>query len=364
MVLFIFIGAITIYAEDTQIEKIEVTDLQISDYKDTLEVGEIMSLSVEVFPANADDSSILFRSSDTSVATVSQNGEIKAIKEGQVKIFVSSGKVEKQIDLSIKISAQGIYVNDDCVILKVKQSYQIHPSIFPENATCKEIFYSSSNEDIATVSSEGVVTAVGCGSAYIILKTSDTISSVVVLVNEDFVVDQNIHIDNDPEAQINIPTQVYSAECSVISSDLLESLYNSKQTLRIVGQGYSINICGEQIKNTNNEINTNIGLQENKEGVFFVLNEGKKLCGDLILSIDSAEKYKYLYFYDEIQEKYRLIEYDDINNLSLSSSGKYMLTNSKVTYFKLPIFAILFSGVVLAVIGTSYVVLKRKYWFW
>ena len=364
MALLVFNGVIMIYAEDTQIEKIEVTDIQISEHKDTLEVGETMSLSVNVLPANADDISVSYYSSNTSVATVSQNGEIKAIKSGQVTIFVSSGKVKKQIDLSVKISAQGIHVDDDCVILKVKQSYQIHPIVFPENATYKDVFYSSSDESVATVSSEGIVTAVGCGSAYIILKTSDTISSMVVVVNENFVVEQKLPINNEQEPQINIPAHVYSNECSVISSDLLELLYNSKQTLKIVGEGYSLNIYGEQIKNINNEINTNIKLQENNQGLFFVLNEGEKLCGDLFLSIDGADEYEYLYFYDEIQKKYRLIEYDDINNLSLSSSGKYMLTNAKITYFNFPIPAILISGIIIVVTGVVYVILKRKYWFW
>ena len=150
----------------------------------------------------------------------------------------------------------------------------------------------------------------------------------------------------------------------VISSGVLEFLYNSKHTLKIVGKGYSLNICGEEIKNINNEIKTDIELQQNNENLIFVINEGKNLCGNLTLSLEDAERYKYLYLYDESQEKYRLIEYDDINNLSLSSSGKYMLTNSKVTYFNLPIFAIVISSAIVIIIGGIYVVLKRKYWFW
>ena len=362
--LLLFNGSIMIYAEDTQIETIEVTDIQISEHKDTLEVGETMTLSVNVFPINADDNSVSYRSSDTSIATVSQNGEIKGVKAGTVKIFVSSGKVEKEIELNVKISAQGISINNDCLILKVKQSYQISPTVFPENATYKDIFYTSSDENVVTVSSDGVITAVGCGSAYIILKTADTISSMSVVVNEDFVLDENIHIDSEQKTQFDIPSQVLSEDYPVISSGVLEFLYNSKHTLKIVGKGYSLNICGEEIKNINNEIKTDIELQQNNENLIFVINEGKNLCGNLTLSLEDAERYKYLYLYDESQEKYRLIEYDDINNLSLSSSGKYMLTNSKVTYFNLPIFAIVISSAIVIIIGGIYVVLKRKYWFW
>ena len=362
--LLLFNGSTMIYAEDTQIETIEVTDIQISEHKDTLEVGETMTLSINVFPINADDTSVSYRSSDTSIATVSQNGEIKGVNAGQVKIFVSSGKVEKQINLSVKVSAQGIHVDDDCVILKVKQSYQIHPKVFPENATYKDVVYTSSDENVVTVSSDGVITAVGCGSAYIILKTADTISSMSVVVNEDFALDENIHIDSEEKTQFDIPSEVLFEDHPVISSGVLEFLYNSKHTLKIVGKGYSLNICGEEIKNINNEIKTDIELQQNNENLIFVINEGKNLCGNLTLSLEDAERYKYLYLYDESQEKYRLIEYDYINNLSLSSSGKYMLTNSKVTYFNLPIFAIVISSAIVIIIGGIYVVLKRKYWFW
>lgn len=362
--ILLCVTTINIYAADVPIVKTEVTDIEISGYKEILEVGETISLSVNVLPINADDCSVSYRSSDTSIATVSQNGEIKGIRAGKVKIFISCGKVEEQIDINVKISARGIHVNDSIIVLKIKQYYQINPTVFPEDATYKDVFYSSSDESVVTVSREGMVTAIGSGSAYITLKTLDAIASIAVVVNERFVVNQNENVDVPIETQMNIPTQMSSKECSLITSDLLELLYNSKQTLKIVGQGYSLSICGEQINNINNELYTSIELQKKDNGLFFELNSGKNLCGNVLLSIEDADKYEYLYLFDETLKKYRLIHYEDVNNLSLSSSGQYLLTNSKIETYSFPTSLIWISVAIVFIASTIYVFLKRKYWFW
>ncbi|MDE7424362.1 MAG: Ig-like domain-containing protein, partial [Lachnospiraceae bacterium] len=68
----------------------KVNEISCSQPKLELKVGENVSLSAEVSPKNALNKNITWTSSDKNVATVSQQGEIKAVGEGKVKIVAAS----------------------------------------------------------------------------------------------------------------------------------------------------------------------------------------------------------------------------------------------------------------------------------
>ncbi len=56
----------------------------------TIKDDETLQLSATVLPANADDTSVTWSSSDTSVATVNQSGLVSAVAEGNVTIYATS----------------------------------------------------------------------------------------------------------------------------------------------------------------------------------------------------------------------------------------------------------------------------------
>jgi uncharacterized protein YjdB len=82
---------------------VAVTQIQINENIDSIEVGESKTLTATIIPSDATDKSVVWKSSDESIATVSATGEIVTKKSGTVDITASSsnGKTST-ITLNIK----------------------------------------------------------------------------------------------------------------------------------------------------------------------------------------------------------------------------------------------------------------------
>ena len=146
-----------------------LTDLKVSPTSSTVFEGKTVNLSAVRTPSNSAES-ITWSSSNTTVATVSSSGVVTAKKSGTVTITVSSanGKTAAcQItvspiltDLKVSPTSSTIYEGKTVTLSAVKT---------PSNST-ETITWSSSNTDIATVSSGGVVTAKKGGTVTITAK--------------------------------------------------------------------------------------------------------------------------------------------------------------------------------------------------
>ena len=80
-------------------QNIPVTDIEISDHEEKVEVGKTINLTATALPANATESTITFRSSDINIATVTSGGEVKGISKGYVTIYVSAGSIIKEVHI-------------------------------------------------------------------------------------------------------------------------------------------------------------------------------------------------------------------------------------------------------------------------
>ncbi len=76
---------------------IKVTDIEIADYQQELEVGRTMRLSTTIQPLEASNNPIKYQSSNPAIATVSSSGEVKGIAKGSVRIYMSAGDVTKEL---------------------------------------------------------------------------------------------------------------------------------------------------------------------------------------------------------------------------------------------------------------------------
>ena len=81
---------------------IGVTELKINENIESMEVGESKKLTVTIMPSNATDKNIIWKSSDESIATVSETGEVVAKKDGTVEI-TATGSNEKSSTIKIDI---------------------------------------------------------------------------------------------------------------------------------------------------------------------------------------------------------------------------------------------------------------------
>ncbi len=134
-----------------------------------LEEGDTVKLTATVLPSNATDKTVLWESSDKSVATVS-DGTVTAIAAGTANITASAGgktavcavTVKKKSE--VKIPVANITLNKETAILFVGESYTLITTVLPANATSRTVSWRSDSSCV-TVSDKGEIKAVSAGTA-------------------------------------------------------------------------------------------------------------------------------------------------------------------------------------------------------
>ncbi len=152
-------------AECNVIVKLSATSISLDKASATIANGETIQLLATAQPAQTTDT-ITWTSSDESIAKVNSNGIVTGVAGGKAKITVKAGNVFASCEIEVIQKAQGISLNQSSVNLGKNKTIALTASITPSNAAGK-VNWSSSNDNIATVSTDGTVTAVGHGIAWI-----------------------------------------------------------------------------------------------------------------------------------------------------------------------------------------------------
>ncbi len=354
--------------DDADIEKdIPVSDIEISDHEDEVEVGNTLNLTATVLPATATDPTVIFRSSDMNIATVNSSGEVKGISKGSVTIYVSAGSITKEVNLTVKVKTTVIKINKDYLVLKQGETFKLSVSVSPAEAD-QGITFKSTDSSVASVSDGGVVTAKSTGTAAIIVSNGDLSNAVSVIVNKnsdtDIINPQNTESSTQEVESQTFDENINASEIGTIDTQMLYELYTSGKSMKVTGDGYSMIIDGKKIVNYNNELDTDIKLKKANGHTEFELNNGKYLCGEIAIHIDDISG-KYLYLYNNVKHKYELVSTQNMDELKLSTPGKYMITTEKISESSKAVRYILMIGSCLILVGSAvYVVMKRRYWFW
>ena len=162
----------------------DIETISLSLKSVTLSPGGSVQLYQSYSPSDANASELIWTSSNPGVASV-DNGLIVAISPGTTTITVSNGDgVESSCVVDVSSSAvtvENISIIPSSVSLKVNGATQLTVEFYPGNATNKTITWSSSNRSVATVDSNGLVTAKGTGNAIIYAKSSNGIVGTAVI---------------------------------------------------------------------------------------------------------------------------------------------------------------------------------------
>ncbi len=149
----------------------------------TMEKGSTETLIATPDPIDTTDP-ITWESSDETIATV-ENGVVKAVGVGEAVITAKCSTYEATCDVTVIISPKEIKLDPESVDLYVGETVSIVATILPDDATDKTVTWTSSDEKIATVSADGVVTAVSKGAAVITATTyngKEAVCNVTVLL--------------------------------------------------------------------------------------------------------------------------------------------------------------------------------------
>ena len=164
---------------DNETTTVDVEKVSLNKSATTLTEGESETLTATITPSNATgDKTVKWSSSNEAVATVDSNGKVTAKKAGTAVITATSSNGKTAgCTVTVKqkeIAITGISLNKSTTSLTEGESETLTATITPSNATGdKTVKWSSSNEAVAAVDSNGKVTAKKAGTAVITATSSN-----------------------------------------------------------------------------------------------------------------------------------------------------------------------------------------------
>ncbi|MGN0443910.1 MAG: Ig domain-containing protein [Acutalibacteraceae bacterium] len=155
-----------------------VKGIKFSSSKITCYVGQKKSLSVVFTPSNASNKGVTYKISDKTLGTISEKGVLTAKKKGTCTITAVSddGKHKATCTLKVvaKVDVQKVNITKSSVTVTKGKTKQLNISFTPDNASVKDVKWTSSDKSIATVNSKGVVTGKKGGTVTIKCQSLDT----------------------------------------------------------------------------------------------------------------------------------------------------------------------------------------------
>ena len=193
--------------------KQQVTAIALSDETVSLWVGKKKTLTATAAPMTANNTSVNWSSSDNKVATVSSKGVITAKGKGTCTITCTAadGYGTKNIcEVTVKQPVTEIALSETTASLWVGDTKTITATATPTTAGNISVTWSSSDNSVASVSSEGVITANGEGTCTITCTAADgygTSSICEVTVMQQATSIEELQIANDKSSIYNLNGQ-------------------------------------------------------------------------------------------------------------------------------------------------------------
>lgn len=124
------------------------------------------TVNYTLVPADTTEGDVILSVADESIAKLDGN-RIIGVKNGETKITATCGIVKTSAKVTVTTKVEQITLNKTEGVLTVGNSVTVTATVTPDNATNATVNWTSSDEKVATVDSNGKVTAVAAGNATI-----------------------------------------------------------------------------------------------------------------------------------------------------------------------------------------------------
>ena len=197
-------------------QQIKATAASLDKTELTINKGAAAQLNLSVTPENFTDI-VDWKSTDTNIVTVSDNGVVKAVGVGTATVKVTVGDVSTTCKVTVLQPVTGINLNKSSLTMDALGTFQMTASVYPDSANDKRITWSSSDPAIASVDENGLVTALKKGTATI---TAAAMDGSGVKSTCKVTVSNTAHVCTDP-AQLESPHN-YDNSCTDVWSYRLD----------------------------------------------------------------------------------------------------------------------------------------------
>lgn len=164
-------------------DPIRVTGITVTPKTKTLTVGSTGEITPTIEPANATDKTITWTTSDANIVGVDQTGAILAKATGKATITATtfSGGYTATTKVSVKgagVDSVTVTSSNDITKIYAGETLQLTATVAPDTATDKTVTWSSSDESIATVDANGLVTGVKHSDNAVTITATSNIDNV------------------------------------------------------------------------------------------------------------------------------------------------------------------------------------------
>ncbi len=152
------------------------TSVTLNETTAEVTVGETLQLTATVAPENASNPTVTWSSSDEGVATVDETGKVTAVAPGTATITATTNdgsNLTASCEVIVKQLAVSLTLDKTAAEVTVGETLLLNATVLPDNTSNPAVTWSSSNDAVATVDANGLVTAVASGTATITATTAD-----------------------------------------------------------------------------------------------------------------------------------------------------------------------------------------------
>ena len=154
-----------------------VKKVTLGEHELSLKAKKTYKLAVSVEPANADDGSVAWKSSDIGVVSVSNDGEIMAVKAGKAFVFataVANETIKDSCLVTVTQSVTGIKLDKKSIHSStIGEVVQLTATVLPDDADDKRVNWASSKPEVCTVSPSGAIVVLADGTSVVTATTLD-----------------------------------------------------------------------------------------------------------------------------------------------------------------------------------------------
>lgn len=167
---------------DIAVKEVKLTGIKMEE-KALIHKGDTKALTVEYTPADTtDDKTVAWSSSDSTVASVDNNGIVTAVKPGSAVITAKVGNYQATCAVTVDAPLKEIVPEKAIIDMVKKQTANIAYSVVPADTTdSKDVTFTSSDETVAKVNSDGKVTAKKAGQATVTITGANGIKATVTV---------------------------------------------------------------------------------------------------------------------------------------------------------------------------------------
>ena len=231
---------------------IKVESVSLDQHEVSLALNKTIQLNATVLPEDAKNKALTWTSSNPEVATVSESGVVTAISKGTAIITAEaqdgSGMKDQCSVTTYSELAESITLNQTSATVKMGETLQLSATVQPETTVNKEVAWTSSDANIATVDAAGLVTAINQGTAIVTATTTDGTSltaSCSITVNP--ILAESITL-NQTSATVKmgeivqlsatvLPENTVNKEVAWASSDVNIATVDAKGLVTAISQG-------------------------------------------------------------------------------------------------------------------------------